>query len=230
MPFMAAWRPAVESILEILFPTRCVGCRAAAGIWCPECQSRLRAVAGAVCLACRRELPPGRGTHRCEPTAPRAYAAAIYQPPLDRALTHLKYRPDTRLADALAESMARVYRRQRLTASCIVPVPLSPGRRRRRGYNQTELLGRSLAVLLGLPHVPSAAARIRETGSQVGREASERWANVEGAFRAVPDLVAGETVLLIDDVRTTGATLAACSQALLRAGARRVVALTVGRA
>jgi predicted amidophosphoribosyltransferase len=75
-----------------------------------------------------------------------------------------------------------------------------------------------------------AAGRIRETGSQVGLEAGARWVNVEGAFSADASLVRQQTVLLIDDVHTTGATLAACSQALAQAGARRVLALTVGRA
>jgi predicted amidophosphoribosyltransferase len=72
--------------------------------------------------------------------------------------------------------------------------------------------------------------RIRETGSQVGLEAGERWANVAGAFAATPNQVRDERVLLIDDVHTTGATLAACAEALAQAGARQVVGLTVGRA
>jgi ComF family protein len=154
----------------------------------------------------------------------------VYRAPLDRAIMHLKYRADERLAQALAQSMAEVYRRERLSASCLVPVPLSRRRQRQRGYNQTELLGRALAGLLGLPSLPLAAERIRETGSQVGLEAGDRWANVHGAFSADASLVRQETVLLIDDVHTTGATLAACSQALAQAGARRVLALTVGRA
>jgi predicted amidophosphoribosyltransferase len=92
------------------------------------------------------------------------------------------------------------------------------------------LLGRCLAGLLDLPLRTAALERIRETGSQVGLEAAERWANVDGACAADPSLVQGETVLLIDDVHTTGATLAACSRALAQAGAQRVLSLTVGRA
>jgi predicted amidophosphoribosyltransferase len=92
------------------------------------------------------------------------------------------------------------------------------------------LLGRALAGLLGLPLLPSAVVRIRETGSQVGLQAGDRWANVDGAFAADPSLVRDQTVLLIDDVHTTGATLAACAYALGQAGARRVVGLTVARA
>jgi ComF family protein len=230
MPAIASWRFTLEPLLELLFPTRCAGCGAAGFIWCAACRSRLLHIRSAVCLTCRRELPAGFSSDACGPLAPRAWAVAAYRPPLDRALTYLKYRPDKRLALALAESMAHVYLRRHLSASIIVPVPLSRRRGRRRGYNQTELLGRALAGLLDLPHLPSAMTRIRETGSQVGLEAGERWANVAGAFAATPNQVRDERVLLIDDVHTTGATLAACAEALAQAGARQVVGLTVGRA
>jgi len=230
MPSPAGWRSRLEPLLELVFPTRCVGCGMAGAVWCGACRARLVPVASQVCLVCRRKLPADAPGDRCGPTAPRAWAFAVYRPPLDRAVTHLKYRPDTRLATALAESMADVYHRHRLQASVLVPVPLSRRRQRQRGYNQSELLGRALARLLGLPILPSAVMRIRETGSQVGLEAGDRWTNVEGAFAADPSLVREEAVLLIDDVHTTGATLAACSQALAQAGARRVLGLTLGRA
>jgi ComF family protein len=230
MPPSAAWRTAFESVLELVFPAHCAGCGRAGAVWCPACRQRLVPVATRVCLSCRREAAVGSAFDACGPLAPRAWAVAVYRPPLDRALTYLKYRPDARLARALAESMANVARAYRLQATCVVPVPLSERRLRRRGYNQAELLGRAVAGLLGLPLFPPAIVRIRETGSQVGLEAGERWANVDGAFAADPSLVRDETILLIDDVHTTGATLAACSEALAQAGARRVLALTVARA
>jgi ComF family protein len=230
MPLPPSWRSSLEPFLEVLFPTRCVGCGTAGIVWCDGCRGRLLPVDSQVCLACRRVFPAGSDGDKCGPTAARAWAVAVYRAPLDRAITHLKYRPDGRLARALAEAMAEVYHRHKLSASCVVAVPLSRRRQQRRGYNQAELLGRALAGLLGLPSLPSAAERIRETGSQVGLEAGDRWANVDGAFAADPSLVRDETVLLIDDVHTTGATLAACAQALAQAGAGRVLALTVGRA
>lgn len=230
MPLPAVLRTALEPLLELAYPTRCVGCGASGSIWCAACRARLRPVSSAICLRCRRELIAGVACPACGPQAPRAWAAAVYQPPLDRALTHLKYRPEERLASALAEALANSYRRHHLSATVVVPVPLSRRRRNRRGYNQTELLGRALAGMLNLPLRPSAVSRTRDTGSQVGLEAGQRWANVVGAFEASPDLVRGQAVLLIDDVQTTGATLAACAEALTMAGATRLTALTVGRA
>jgi ComF family protein len=230
MPAAMAWRPRLEPFLELVFPTRCAGCGAPGMIWCDGCRRRLVPVESQVCLACRRTSPASGPADACGPEAPRAWSVAVYRAPLDRAITHLKYRPDARLALALAESMAEACRRNGIGGSCLVPVPLSRRRLRWRGYNQAELLGRSVAGLLDLPLRTAALERIRETGSQVGLEAAERWANVDGAFAADPSLIQGETVLLIDDVHTTGATLAACSRALAQAGARRVLSLTVGRA
>lgn len=230
MPAPVAWRPRLEPLLELLFPTRCAGCGATGTVWCDECRRRLVPVESRVCLACRRAYPAHAPADACGPEAPRAWAVAAYRPPLDRAITHLKYRPDARLALALAEAMAQACQRNGIVASCLVPVPLSRRRLRWRGYNQAELLGRSLAGLLQLPLHTAALERTRETGSQVGLEAADRWANVDGAFAANSALIHDETVLLIDDVHTTGATLAACSRALSQAGARRVLSLTLGRA
>ncbi len=232
MPWQAAAlaRRVRRETLELLFPTRCVGCRSSGGIWCEACQARLVAVPAPVCLACRQPLHPGLRRHSCADTSPLAWAAARYQAPLDHALTHLKYRPDDRLIGFFATALKDVVERAGLTASCVVAVPLGPQRQRRRGYNQAELLGRALSESLRLPFYASATVRIRETTSQVGLDPQERWANVEGAFRADPSIVAGHTVLLVDDVHTTGATLAACAAALTQAGALRVVGLTVGRA
>lgn len=124
---------------------------------------------------------------------------------------------------------------EKLERSCndvelVVPVPLAPKRQRERGYNQAELLAHAIAGKLGIPFVPSAAKRIRETRSQVGLSIVQRRDNVAGAFWADPRHIDGKCVLLIDDVLTTGATLNACALALRHAGASKIVAMTVARA
>jgi len=236
MPTQAAaavwpvWRRMRQGTLELLFPTRCVGCGSPGEIWCEACQARLVVVSTPVCLACRQAIAPDLRRHPCPDSSTRAWAAARYQAPLDRALTHLKYRPDPRLIEAFAAMLRGVYQRAEVEASCVVAVPLGPRRLRQRGYNQAELLGRALSESLRLPFYSSAASRIRETASQVGLDPRARAGNVAGAFQADPSLVAGHVVLLIDDVHTTGATLAACGDAMTQAGALRVVGLTMGRA
>ncbi len=112
----------------------------------------------------------------------------------------------------------------------VIPVPLSAKRLRERGYNQAAQFALPLALALGARYRPSGVRRIRHTVSQVKLSWQERQDNVTGAFYANPRLVAGQKILLIDDVVTTGATISACATALLDAGARNVYALSVARA
>ena len=108
---------------------------------------------------------------------------------------------------------------------CIVPVPATS---RRRGYNVPERMAQPLAHALGLPLLPKALCRVRAGRHQAGLSLDERLANAAGAFRAQePELVEGKRVLLVDDVITTGATAAACAQALLDAGAHSVFAVAM---
>jgi len=103
-------------------------------------------------------------------------------------------------------------------------------RRRDRGYNQAELLAEYLATAIAIPFESAAIVKIRDTVPQVGLNFKERQTNVAGAFQALPTRVQGQRVIIVDDVYTTGATLRACAQALLDAGAIKVWALTVASA
>jgi ComF family protein len=99
-----------------------------------------------------------------------------------------------------------------------------------RGYNQAGLLAKPLSILQNWNYSPGAVFRVRDTRSQVGLSAPERRLNISNAFRADPVRVSGKVILLLDDVTTTGATLTACSEALIKAGAKSVYALTLARA
>jgi ComF family protein len=111
----------------------------------------------------------------------------------------------------------------------VVPVPLHPARLAERGYNQAALLGAAAAAELGVPLLARGLARTRDTPQQARLDRAARRANVAGAFRARARL-RGKRVVLVDDVATTGSTLAACTRALLDAGAASVTALVVARA
>ncbi len=155
---------------------------------------------------------------------------ARYKPPLVHAILMLKYQPNRQLAHRMADWLQGLVRRAAWRPDSVVPVPLAPERFRTRGYNQAELISHELAALLHLASIPNMLFRARETRTQVGLHPEERWRNVLGAFQADPELADGQDVLLVDDLYTTGATLAACAEALYEAGAAHVFGVTVGRA
>jgi len=156
-----------------------------------------------------------------------AYCFGSYEGTL-RELIHIyKYGGIQTLAQPLAELLAAaVPLDERFDA--VVPVPLHWRKRWQRGFNQSDLLARAIARRRGLP-VLRALARTRFTKTQAGLSNTERRKNVAAACRRVAETLAGQRVLLIDDVMTTGATAAACARALKRAGAARVVLATVAR-
>jgi ComF family protein len=148
----------------------------------------------------------------------------------------LKYEEVTRLGDWFAARLAELHARLSVAdpdawrADVVVAVPLHEERRRERGYNQVELIARPLAKRLGLAMRSHLLARTRPRPARLVLSRSEHWESVRGAY-ATPDGLRIDKlrVLLVDDVMTTGATLDACSRALLKAGAAEVMAITVAR-
>jgi ComF family protein len=159
-----------------------------------------------------------------------ARSYAWYEGPLAQALVHMKYRPNRKLSTMMAGWLADLYLREAWHVDLVTPVPLSENRLRQRGYNQAALISLAFAGSLGLRHSEKALVRVRETKSQVGLDGVGRFRNVQGAFRAIPEFVKEQRVLLVDDLYTTGATMSACAEALLDAGAKGVYGLTIGRA
>jgi ComF family protein len=161
---------------------------------------------------------------------------APFAGPVRAALHDLKYAGERRLAVPLGDALARRWARVGTGAQVIVPVPVHAERERRRGYDQAALIAEVAGERLGLP-VVRAVERQRATVAQFELGRDERAANVAGAFgvgasasgRANARAIAGRWILLVDDVVTTGATLAACAFALERAGARAVSAIAVAR-
>ncbi len=112
----------------------------------------------------------------------------------------------------------------------VLPVPLGKKRLKERGYNQVGLVARPLAYNVGMEYIPQALQKTRETRSQVGLSASQRHENVKDAYQTDPVAVKRKSVLLMDDVATTGSTISACTESLLSAGAKEVYVLTIARA
>ncbi len=219
--------------LDWVFPPVCAGCGKFGYRWCQECQQHVPVLRGKVCISCGMPLDDGGLCHACEQHRPPFQALrswAAFDDPLRQALHRLKYRRDIGLGDALAVQMVDFILKLDWPIDMIVPIPLGKTRQKERGYNQVGMVARPLSLALGLAYSPKALIRRRDTRSQVGLPREQRRENVRDAFQAVGVQVRDRTILLMDDVATTGSTLEAGADALLSAGARQVYALTVARA
>jgi ComF family protein len=221
-------------VLEVLFPSRCVGCGAYGSFLCQSCRAELPRARPPRCPICwqpqRQAAPCGR-CHEERPAFEGARSLYLYEDAAREAVRALKYNYLSALAEPMAQLMAHyVEEEEAIEADLLVPVPLYGRRQRLRGYNQSALLARELSRLCGLPLAERGLARRRNTPPQArSADAEARRGNVADAFIADRRWVEGKRILLIDDVMTSGATLDACARALLQAGAASVWALTFAR-
>ncbi len=155
---------------------------------------------------------------------------AVFDSPIQEALHTLKYRRNIGLGEALATQIAGYLRSVNWSIDLVIPMPLGKKRMQERGYNQVAVVAEPLAYELGWAYSPHALWKARETRSQVGLNISQRRENVDQAYQANPEMVKQKSVLLMDDVSTTGSTVSSSTQALLSAGARDVYVFTIARA
>jgi ComF family protein len=218
-----------------LLPAACLLCgepiseREADALICDLCRVRWRPIPHPVCNRCGQPSFRGLECRLCAswPTGlVRARSAVWLEESARQAVHQLKYEGWSRVAEAMAEAMRRL---EPLTGQVfLVPVPLGGRRQRERGYNQSERIAAALGAKGAIPVRADLLQRTRETRTQTALTPEARHANVAGAFRAGP--VPGLELVLVDDVFTTGATLAAAAAALAQAGAARVEAVTFARA
>lgn len=206
-------RVLLDRVLRFLFPDRCVACGRSGDLLCPPCRGRLRPY-------------PGQPRHMPE-TLTSVQVGYIFDGALRRAIHQLKYRGVRRMARPLAESLASQLGDNLPEAQGVVAVPLHPSRLRQRGYNQAEELARELALLWGLPLL-AGLERVRATGQQAHLKSQERATNVRDAFAWLAD-PPPRSVILVDDVLTTGATMGACAETLILAGVDLVYGVALAR-
>jgi ComF family protein len=142
----------------------------------------------------------------------------------------MKYRGNRAFGESLALQMVDYFRSLQWKVDMIIPAPLGKKRLQERGYNQVALVAEPLAYAVGVKYAPKALWKARETRSQVGLNVSDRQKNVQNAYQADARVVKEKSIVIMDDVATTGSTISACTDALLAAGASEVYALTVARA
>jgi ComF family protein len=142
----------------------------------------------------------------------------------------MKYKGNLPFGEALALQMTEFVKSLHWDVELLIPVPLGRKRLQERGYNQVALVAQPLAYQTGICYLPQALWKTRETRTQVGLNGSQRQKNVQNAFQADARSVASKSILLMDDVSTTGSTISACTEALLSAGAREVFGITIARA
>jgi ComF family protein len=235
-----------DSILSLVYPQSCVVCGGsvesrALGVACSKCWRETRIFIGreTICWKCgiqssgsvpeeRREEVRCRRCDELEFTLARA--CGVYEGALRASVLTLKHQPDIcgRLIELLVATQARHPLNK---ATMIIPVPLHAEREKARGFNQAALLAHKLADASRLPFDNVSLARTSHTERhRAGMDATDRRKTVDKAFHVVhPALVRGESVLLVDDVFTTGATVSSCAKILKEAGAAEVFVLTVAR-
>ena len=233
-----------QYLLHFFFPRTCFGCGCdlpalAEDLLCPVCESQLKIPGPHICQRCGEVLKSG-GAHcyACRGSKAKEYKCKIIRSAFvfntsSRALVHaLKYQR----ADYVAQEMGKLlfvqfaHYPELAEINLIVPVPLHLKKKRARGYNQSELLAKEFSRRVKLEMDTVSLIRTRDTVSQTTLGRQGRLENMVGAFTCIrPDAIKGKTILLIDDVATTGATLEGCAVALRQAGAKRVLAYTFAR-
>ena len=235
MPVNLAYRAyqLIWEALDWLYPPNCGGCDRIGSLWCRECSRNTTDIKQPFCPICGNPNLDEKPCLRCLESRPlysTLRSHTIYKGPIREAIHRLKYRRDVGLGEALSRPMISSLKKLNWSLDIITSVPLGLVRFKERGYNQATLLARPIALCLDKPFSTQALRRTRETRSQVGLTVSERHDNMIDAFWADGKLISGKNVLVVDDVATSGATLNACSKALLVAGADKVYCFSLARA
>jgi len=227
----------LQGLVDVLWPALCAGCSRvcqSAAAFCAECEASLCPLPEVRCQRCAEPGAfPSEVCPRCRDRPPpfeRVFAPFIHEGPVAAAVHRFKYEDRPELAGPLGALVAAsVPESARKGLTAVAAIPLHGARYRSRQYDQAQLLARRVAKALRLPFEPRALRRVRDTARQVGETLAAREANVRGAFVG-HGWMKGASVLLVDDVVTTGATARAAAQALLLAGARRVEIAAAARA
>jgi ComF family protein len=229
----------LKDLIDLVLPPICCICRrrlkSDENIICNDCYSRIRLISLPYCERCGRSVPSPdiKVCNTCiTEHHPCSYIRGVspYDGIAENLIILLKYNGKRGTTKALTKLMTQVISKEEIYRNCevIVPVPLHTTRKRERGYNQAELLGKELSAELNMPLISDALIRVRATPSQTKIPSEERRTNVQDAFAVNKrriGLIRGKTVLLVDDVLTTGSTLNECARTLLEGDVKEVLGI-----
>jgi ComF family protein len=233
-----------KGLLQILYPASCFACGGAVGKYsdrfCHSCRKLLTSLNAHACPRCAATVGPfvdlENGCMNCRKESfpfERVVRLGPYEDPLREIVLRIKHLAGEDLAEAVGTLWAEASTSElkSLGVQAVVPVPLHWYKRWKRGYNQSEALAHPLAAGLGVPCLPRCLRRVRHTDQQTQRATVNRRSNVQGAFKARLDpKLAKKSLLLVDDVMTSGSTAREAAKALKSAGAGKVFVAVLARA
>lgn len=232
-------------LLELCFPSFCLGCQKEGSYLCADCKSILEIGEFCYCLCSKSPIRilPDQLQGKCSRCQDKKLSGLYFALPykekhLTRKLIHrFKYPPQIKgLKDILASIIAEhlIFIKKNTDAiwenSILISVPMELKKVKSRGYNQAEVLAKALSKILKVPCDTESLVKIKKTLSQVNLSAKERQENLKGAFLVKnPDQIRGKKIFLVDDVYTTGSTMEECSLVLKAAGAKQVWGISIAR-
>ncbi|MBS7302654.1 MAG: ComF family protein [Lachnospiraceae bacterium] len=224
-----------ERFLTIFFPKHCAVCDAVLirdnGI-CPECEKKLSLLSGNVCMICGKEIEEAKiycyDCNRKQRGFERNFSVFTYSD-MKESLYRFKYNGRAEYAKFYARTACRMHGRilKQLHADALVPIPLHCLRQRKRGYNQAEEFAKELSLLLDIPMRNDLIKRVKATKALKTLNAIERQNNLKKAFLFMQNDVKLNTIILVDDIFTTGATLDAAARVCKQAGVQKIYAVTI---
>jgi competence protein ComFC len=219
-----------DQIFELIFPARCVNCGRLGAFICPNCTAKIVTIRSQTCGICNRITPNGKTCPRCRRKT-ELYSVLSYgylkDPIMKKIVYSFKYEKLSAMAPTLAQMLIDKITEENLNFDLIVPVSISRKRKAWRGFNQAELLAKGISNKLGIP-AENAVAKVKDTKTQVGLTKKQRLENLKSAYKCIGD-VQGKSILLIDDVITTGSTLTEIADVLKKSGAKRIMAATIAK-
>jgi ComF family protein len=237
-PFPKTPNFSLELLWNLLFPRRCPVCNDVVipkgHLICPTCIPKLSLVKEPTCRKCGKEMIIHTAEYCFDCTKHKRtfeYGKVLlnYNDTAKTSMSKIKYNNKREYLDFYGEAICRRYKKQiaRMNADALVPVPIHKSRKRERGFNQAEVLADKISKHTGIPVFPDALLRSKKTAPQKVLNPGERLKNLEEAFLPgqIPQGI--NTVILIDDIYTTGSTIEACTRALRRAGVKKIYFLTI---